>query len=524
MTAFNAKVANPEYNEEFAFPIPDNFRSITSYRLQFSLWDHQRMKANVSAGGFSFAVDELFTNKQTDGWFDLLPFKEGRGEHRRHGELPADSEDPHFTDADDALPPIDTSMLSPIKGSELPSPQKAPPAAPVPASISDPKPSTTVPMTAVVDEAGDLQPVVSLKRSNSMESLVSVASGNIVSSTEVEGEVHLYMFYRPDDGAKKSNGSIEITVNEARNLSATDPYVKLYISSKGENIKSTKKKTKTQRKNRSPLFQEKFTFNLTAKMSVDENTRLQITVWDHSRSKANECTGGMSFSFAEIASTSRVSGWFELLPYKEGRNANCASASATGSIGMSGMSVSPKLPRALLGASASASASVSDPPRSISGNKADSKSKSKRGMTSILSGSKGKNSKESEEREERHIEDLGRLEEKIQSYREQVEQMAELQTRNLRLQNKLSDTQKQIGRVEQLEADVARLTEENDNLDTENGRLNEFITLHKVRRRAGLTLACAGGWGCISCGCVLTYVLVFVTAPANLPRAPAPSG
>lgn len=488
----HSEMANPTYNEEFTFPIADDYSSIPDYRLQFSVWDHQRMKANISAGGFSFSINELFSEGRVAGAYDLIDFTEGRSSHRKRDE-------DDITPSDDELPSIDvTPVTSPVRkaGSlaqlKLPEPPtaKATVAAPAPVAsrlnvVKKERPVSGISVSSSVstDDRGDWQPQPGLKKSNSMESLVSVASGNVISSANVEGELHLYLFFEPGDGQKKSNGSIQVTVNEGRNLSASDPYVKMYLSKKGDNVKSSKQKTKTHKKNKNPLFQEKFTFKLPVKMDIDENSRLQIMVWDHSRSKANECTGGMSFSLAEIASTSRVTGWFELLPYSEGRSTHRASISNSTSFGNGGNSlqsrpersasgIEPQLPKTTI----RSVDSYEQPQQNSEPVSKQKKEKSKRGITSILS--KGKNAA-AEETENRHIEEKAILEEKIQSYREQVEQMADLQTRNLRLQNKLADATKQLGRVEQLEADVARLTEENENLDTENQRLNEFITLHK---------------------------------------------
>lgn len=59
-----------------------------------------------------------------------------------------------------------------------------------------------------------------------------------------------------------------------------------------------------------------------------------------------------------------------------------------------------------------------------------------------------------QEREERHIAEKAVLEEKIQAYREQVEQMADLQSRNLRLQNQLADTNSSVERVDRLQKEV----------------------------------------------------------------------
>jgi hypothetical protein len=52
---------------------------------------------------------------------------------------------------------------------------------------------------------------------------------------------------------------------------------------------------------------------------LDNNNRVQITIWDKASLRANECLGGMSFSFSDIASTAALTGWFCWLPFKDGR-------------------------------------------------------------------------------------------------------------------------------------------------------------------------------------------------------------
>jgi hypothetical protein len=81
-----------------------------------------------------------------------------------------------------------------------------------------------------------------------------------------------------NNAASHRYGRVNVTVNEGRDLAARDPYVKLYLSVDGSNVKSTKKKTRVQKKSKSPVFQEKFEYELTDKTPL-ESTRLQITVW-----------------------------------------------------------------------------------------------------------------------------------------------------------------------------------------------------------------------------------------------------
>eukprot|EP00047_Mylnosiga_fluctuans_P003567 m.229789 g.229789 ORF g.229789 m.229789 type:complete len:823 (-) comp11956_c0_seq1:1019-3487(-) len=143
------------------------------------------------------------------------------------------------------------------------------------------------------------------------------------------GLIRLEVRFEPPPPGDKTSGVLHVTVKEARNLQATsvggtaDPYVKLYLSKDGKDIKNTKQKTKHQRATLDPLFEERLIVYLQAGTALDESVRLQITLWDNGGKLAsNECMGGLSFSLQEIASTANISGWFELLPEEEGRQCN----------------------------------------------------------------------------------------------------------------------------------------------------------------------------------------------------------
>ena len=83
-------------------------------------------------------------------------------------------------------------------------------------------------------------------------------------------------------------GHLNVTINEARSLNTSEPYVKMYLSKHGTNVKSSKQKTRTQKGTKNPLFNQSFTFKVTKDMSVDdESTRIQIMVWDHARARVN---------------------------------------------------------------------------------------------------------------------------------------------------------------------------------------------------------------------------------------------
>lgn len=78
-------------------------------------------------------------------------------------------------------------------------------------------------------------------------------------------------------------------------------------------------KISKQRKNANPVYEQSFKIPVPGNLAIDSANRLQLAVWDASRLKAHECTGAMSFSLQDIASTASISGWFALLPYHDGR-------------------------------------------------------------------------------------------------------------------------------------------------------------------------------------------------------------
>ena len=159
-----------------------------------------------------------------------------------------------------------------------------------------------------------------LSRSDSLTSLVSIAPGNVVSKSKTSGSLQMSLRYEPTPAGSKSKiaGRIVVSIKEAANLTAVQPYVKLYVSQSGTDVKNTKRKTKV-RKGASPRFKEEFEFQVQKDSELHELRRLQVTIWDHARLKANECIGGMSFSFVDIASTEQLAGWFDLLPTVKSR-------------------------------------------------------------------------------------------------------------------------------------------------------------------------------------------------------------
>ena len=167
------------------------------YRLQFSVWDHARIKHNTCSGGFSFSLAEIAAaTEPIAGAFALLTYHEGRLTHPG-GECGGARDPPRRSltaslagrNADAAVAEATAQNAVADGGStkrrasrarrQLPTPGVAPTAAPVAAA-----PAPSAPADAEPLEPGD-RPVpefpveeaeVGLRRSNSQESLASVAS------------------------------------------------------------------------------------------------------------------------------------------------------------------------------------------------------------------------------------------------------------------------------------------------------------------------------------------------------------
>ena len=171
------------------------------------------------------------------------------------------------------------------------------------------------------DDDDDDEPMASepkLKRADSFTSLASVASAMVVSD-DVQGSLQVSLEYTAGAKKAKNQGTVRVAVAAARDLLAKEPYVKLYLSKNGKDVKTTKQKSKPV-KGANPVFNHVFTVDIPQRTEMDDLTRIQLTVWDHARIRANECKGGMSFSLRDLVSTPNLSGWFSLLPYKDGRN------------------------------------------------------------------------------------------------------------------------------------------------------------------------------------------------------------
>ena len=88
-------------------------------------------------------------------------------------------------------------------------------------------------------------------------------------------------------------------------------YVKLYLSKENKDVKGTKQKTATIKKNNNPIYEQRFVYYLQKKTKIDNAHRVQITCWNDKpgRMTSNECMGGFSFTLEELASQHRT-GWY----------------------------------------------------------------------------------------------------------------------------------------------------------------------------------------------------------------------
>eukprot|EP00039_Didymoeca_costata_P033184 m.41102 g.41102 ORF g.41102 m.41102 type:complete len:920 (+) comp9737_c0_seq3:200-2959(+) len=362
-----------------------------------------------------------------------------------------------------------------------------------------------------------------MKRTNSLTSLVSVLSENVISGN-AEGELQLYMYFEPMSTDSKIAGLLHVSVNEGRGLATKEPYVKMYLSKNNSNVKNSKQKTKTIKRTKNPVFQERFVFKILKTMPLDETMRLQIAIWDHARARANECTGGMSFTLEEIASTSRINGWFKVLPYREGRTSHQAAvlpASSSPKVPRSANFTPMEKPVAKEKASASGggplalpqhvqqdTASVGSgktgsdggslggiglPPVAINNKTVETpvvhsnKKHQSRGIASVLlSGKVSKKEaerlanelQEAQEREELHIKEKGELHQKLNQLRNEIKESSSMESQVLKLKVQVSECQEELKQFDQIKRENEELKEEVEDLNVRIERLNDFVKLH----------------------------------------------
>eukprot|EP00051_Salpingoeca_urceolata_P014743 m.188104 g.188104 ORF g.188104 m.188104 type:complete len:520 (+) comp18174_c2_seq5:154-1713(+) len=112
-------------------------------------------------------------------------------------------------------------------------------------------------------------------------------------------------------------GTMHVFVKEVHNLchssGSIDPYIKMYISAHGTDLKQTKQKSRQHKHTCSPKIDEMFVFYLSNTLKLDNSHRLQVSIWDRgSKLGVNEFLGGTSFGLEDIAGTTKIAGWFLL--------------------------------------------------------------------------------------------------------------------------------------------------------------------------------------------------------------------
>jgi hypothetical protein len=143
--------------------------------------------------------------------------------------------------------------------------------------------------------------------------------------SQTRGVLSLSIRFEAPTAGEKGTGTLHAKIQQGRNLPIKEPYIKLYLSSDDKDLQTTKQKTKPV-KSDSPSFDENFVFYLPPKTPLDDNNRLQITLWNHAgKLGSNDCAGGFSFSMAELSKhtdTDPLTGWFEFLDESKGRHTN----------------------------------------------------------------------------------------------------------------------------------------------------------------------------------------------------------
>jgi len=145
-----------------------------------------------------------------------------------------------------------------------------------------------------------------LARSDSSSSLVSVRScgqDNVRTANAVSGGIRLGIVFKPPARGGKTRGSAVVHLSAAR-VAASEPYVKMYLSVNDKDVKGTKTKSRVKRnksRGRQELkFNETLVMDIPPAVQITPTNRLQISVWDHARLRANECVGTFSIALPEI--------------------------------------------------------------------------------------------------------------------------------------------------------------------------------------------------------------------------------
>eukprot|EP00730_Choanoeca_flexa_P014003 TRINITY_DN5958_c0_g1_i3.p1 TRINITY_DN5958_c0_g1~~TRINITY_DN5958_c0_g1_i3.p1 ORF type:complete len:1089 (+),score=297.77 TRINITY_DN5958_c0_g1_i3:161-3427(+) len=492
---------------ELSVPLPkDVLTKAGSYRLQLSIWDHGRMKANECLGGMSFSLSDIMESARVEGHYELLPFQRGRC---NNSKLPPPDRRSDLSAASNSMggttpQPLGGSLIGRRKSS----------ASPVTPAMTAAVAATPIRAASPVNSTGSNDTGVSvsetkasgLRRSNSNGSLVSVASGMVTQSSTVQGALNVNIWFEPaDENDVKFLGWLNITINEAQNLISAETYVKLYLLFRGKTVRSSKLKTKVVKKNKDPIFEQKLRMPVTRTQSIGADTVLELSVWDHSRLKANEVLGSVLFTMEDIASTTTTSGWYDLGNYNDGRKKLAGGASL--SRRASGHGTTPAAaPTARLANMESAKSASREDINQVddygdAGPAADvGRGGRKKRTLPIGKTSKAQLNMQVEElrdqvrrlqsNEERHIQEKALLEEKLQSVRESTGSSSNLKKKNAEMMQELDDLRARTSdsaelheRVETLEDENYRLTQQLKLLNGDRERHTEEISI--LRDRVG---------------------------------------
>eukprot|EP00042_Codosiga_hollandica_P049617 m.579061 g.579061 ORF g.579061 m.579061 type:complete len:1169 (-) comp57925_c0_seq4:576-4082(-) len=136
----------------------------------------------------------------------------------------------------------------------------------------------------------------------------------------VPGAIHLTLVINRAGGG---GHVLSVNIYEVRGLrvgARDDIYVKLYLSGKGKDIASSKRKT-VEHHGLNHEFNVKFDYPLSQKVNLVAENRLQASVWVHKVGNSTQI-GCTSFSFEDIARNrgGNLEGWFQLYDEEMGRH------------------------------------------------------------------------------------------------------------------------------------------------------------------------------------------------------------
>lgn len=287
-------------------------------------------------------------------------------------------------------------------------------------------------------------------------------------------------------------GTLNVTINEAQGVAGRDTYVKLYLNHNGKNVKASKQKTRVK-KSADPIFEQTFRIPLTRQYSLTNDTKIEISLWDHARTRANECLACVMFGLKDIVSTSALSGWHDLQTYSDARKGKATPPSAIASsntradtqthTAMTSALSQPTKGRALPAPSAAAPAAMTSSPSaqpSVVTSSASPKEASRRRVLAPGKMSKAQMQARIAELEsdvmqltqedERHVQEKAVLEEKLQSMRESSGNIEQLKRKN-------AEMKQQLEAAKPLHDASAQLKQHVEDLELENGNLQRQYQL-----------------------------------------------